>query len=46
MAIKFISSKDSDETRIRDTKSDNIETMISNETDDIFKELFNSLFQR
>ena len=35
MAIKFISSKDSDETRIRHTKSDNIETMISNETDDI-----------
>ena len=46
MAIKSISSKDSDETRIRNTKSDNIETMISNELDDIFKELFNSFFQR
>ena len=46
MAIKFISSKDSDENRIRNTKSDNIETMIRNELDDIFKELFNSFFQR
>ena len=46
MAIKFISSKDFDETRIRNTKSDNIETMINNELDNIFKELFNSLFQR
>ena len=38
----FISSKDSnDETRIIHTKSDNMEIMISSETDEIIEELFN-----
>ena len=35
----FISSKDSDETRTMHTKSDNIEIMIGNETDEIIEEL-------
>ena len=33
MAISFMSSKDSDETRTMHTKSNNIEIMIGNETD-------------
>ena len=40
MEINSISSKDSDETRTMHTKSDNIETMIGNETDEIIKKLF------
>ena len=44
MEINFISSKpDSDETRILDTKSDNRETMMGSETDEIIEELFKSL---
>ena len=46
MAINFISSKDSDKTRTIHTKSDNTEMMIGSETDEITKELFNSLLQR
>ena len=46
MAINFISSKDSDETRTMLTKSDNIEIMMGSETDEIIKELFKSLLQR
>ena len=46
MAINFIFSKDSDETRTRHTKSDNIDIMIGNETDEIIEELFNFLLQR
>ena len=34
IAINFISTKDSDETRTMHTKSDNIEIMIGNETDE------------
>ena len=34
MEIDFISSKDSNETRTMDTKSDNIEVMIDNGTDE------------
>ena len=43
MSIKFISSKDSNETGIVHTKGDNIEIMMSSETDDIIDELFKSL---
>ena len=46
MVINFISSKDSDETRTMDAKSDNIEIMIGNETNEIIGERFNSLLQR
>ena len=45
MSIKFISSKDSNETRIMHTKSDNIEIMMGIETDDIIEELRDSLLQ-
>ena len=45
MAIKFISSKDSNETRIMHTKSDNTEIMMGIETDDIIEELRDSLLQ-
>ena len=45
--INFISSKpDSDETRIMHTKSDNIEIMIASDTNEVIKELFNSVLQR
>ena len=46
MEINFISSKGSYETRIMHTKSYNIEIMIGNETDEIIKNLFESLFQK
>ena len=46
MAINFISSKDSDETRIMHTKSNNVETMIGSETDEIIKNLFESFLQK
>ena len=40
MAINFISSKHSDETRTMHTKSNNAEIMISSETDEIIEDLF------
>ena len=40
MTINFISSKASDETHTMQTKSDNIETMIGSETDEVIEELF------
>ena len=46
MAINFISSKDSDETRTMHTKSNNVEIMIGNETDEINEDLFESFFQK
>ena len=46
MSINFISSKDSDETRIVHTKSNNIEFMMGSETDEIIKDLFKSLLQK
>ena len=45
MEIYFIFSKDSNETRTMHTKKDNIEIMIANETDEIIKNLFESLLQ-
>ena len=41
-----MSSKDSDETCTRHTKSNNMEIMTGNETDEIIRELFESLLQR
>ena len=46
MIINFKSSKDSDEIRTMHTKSNNIETMMGNETDEVVKKLFESLLQR
>ena len=40
MAINFISSKDSDETRTMYTKGNNVEIMIGSETDEIIEDLF------
>ena len=40
-----MSSKDSDEIRTMSTKSNNIETMMDNETGEITEELFQSLLQ-
>ena len=42
MAINFISSKDSDETRTMHTKSNNVEIMMGSETDEIIEDLFES----
>ena len=44
-SINFISSKDSDETRNLHTKSNNIEIMMGNETDEIIEKKFGSLLQ-
>ena len=46
MQINFVSSKDSEETHGMSTKSDNIEIMMGNKTDDIIEELCESLLQR
>ena len=46
MAINFISSKDSGETRNMHTKSDNIEIIMSNETNVIIEEMCESLLQK
>ena len=46
MAINFISSKDSDETRTMHTKSNNVEIMIGSETDEIIEDLFESFLQK
>ena len=46
MAINFFSSKDSEEIRTMHSKSDNIEILIGNETDEIIEDLFDSLLQR
>ena len=46
MAISFISSKDSDETRTMHSKSNNAEIMMGCEADEIIKELFKSFFAK
>ena len=46
MPINFMPSKDSQVTRTMHTKSHNVEIMMGNETDDIIKDLFESLLQR
>ena len=45
MVINFISSKDSDEICKMHTKGDNIENMMVSETDEVIKELFESILQ-
>ena len=42
MAIYFISSRDSDETRTMHTESNNVEIMIGSVTDEIIEDLFES----
>ena len=44
MINNVISSKDSDKIRTIRTKSNNIEIMMSNETDEIVEDLFESIF--
>ena len=46
MAISFISSKDSDETRTMHAKSNNVEIVMGNETNKIIEELFKSFLQK
>ena len=46
MKINFISSKDSDEIRAMHTKSNNIEIMVGNETNEIIEDFFKSLLQK
>ena len=46
MAINFISSKDSDETRPMHTKSNHVAIMIGSETDEIIEDLFESFLQK
>ena len=46
MAIKFFYSKDSEETHIMHSKSENIEVMMGNKTNEIIEELFDSFLQR
>ena len=44
MAINFVSSKDSDETRTIHRKSNNVEIMIGSETDEIIEDLLSKIF--
>ena len=46
MAINFISSKDSDETRTMHAKSNNVEIMMCSETNEIIEELFKYFFAK
>ena len=46
MAINFISSKDSDDTRTMHAKSNNVKIMIGSETDEIIEDLFESFLQK
>ena len=46
MAINFISSKNSNETRIMHTKSNNVEIMVGSETNEIIIDLFESFLQK
>ena len=46
IAISFMSSKDSNESRTVPSKSNNIKILIGNETDKIIEKLFDSLLQK
>ena len=46
MAINFISSKNSDETRTMHTKSNNVEIMMGSETDQIIENLLEFFLQK
>ena len=43
IANNFISSIDNDEERVMHSKSDNIEIIMNDKTDEVLKELFDSL---
>ena len=43
IAVNFMSSKDNDEERVMHSNSDNIETMINDQADEVIEELFQSL---
>ena len=44
ITINFISSKDIDEERVMHLKSDNMEIMVNNETDEVLEKFFNHFF--
>ena len=46
MEINFTYSKDPDETRTVNTKSNNVEIMVGSETDEIIKDLFESFLRK
>ena len=46
MAINFIYSKDSDESRTMHTKNNNVEIMMGSETNEIIEDLFESFLQK
>ena len=46
MAINFISSKDSKETRTMHSKSNNVEIMMGSKTDEVIEEFFKSFLQK
>ena len=46
IAINFISSIDYDEEYVRHSKSDNVEMMINDKTEEVIEELFQSLLSR
>ena len=46
MVINYMSSKNFKETRTVHSKSNNLEMMIVNETDEIIEKLFDSLLQK
>ena len=46
MGISFFSSKVSNKTRTMNSKSDNIETIIGHEANEIFDKPFDSLLQK
>ena len=46
IAVKLISSKDADEEQTMHSKSDNMEVMAFDDTDEIIEELFDSLLFR
>ena len=44
IAINFIFPKDTDEERVKHSKSDNIELVINDKTDEVIEELFHHFF--
>ena len=46
MAVNFISSKDTDEEFVMHSKSDNMEIMIGDKSDEVIEKRFQSLLSR
>ena len=46
IAIKFISSKDNDEDRVMQSKSDNIENIVKDKADEVMEQLFSVLLRQ